>query len=49
VPHHGLSLVPFEASARANPANRRIDTVAVRDVQETGNVIRGIVACMKDS
>ena len=23
------------------------DTVAVRDVQETGNVIRGIVACMK--
>ena len=24
-----------------------IDTVAVRDVQETENVIRGIVACMK--
>lgn len=24
-----------------------IDTVAVRDVQETGNVIRGIVACLK--
>lgn len=25
-----------------------IDTVAVRDVRETGNVIRGIIACVKD-